>query len=466
MTIVTKNRKSHIQKSEFMEERFDRFFGEIIADSETEYSQDKLKEIRTEVFDAVYARETIEADKLFDLIIRFSNDKISALNPEFTKLSASTLRRKLYKQASKNRGFDYKKGYGDYYSLVVQLVEQGIYTEDMTDKYSKEELNKLGQLIDVSKDKLFDYAGLYLMSSNYLQKGYNGEVLELPQERFLSVAAYLMQDEPVDKRLDLIEQAYWALSNHYVGLATPTLSNGATPNGSLSSCHIITPDDDLDSIMNSIKQTAKFSQNGSGIGILLSLLRANGSWIRGRKGCSTGILHPARVFSVLAEYVNQLNQRVAGIALYLNVTHYDIFEFLELRLKTGSQEVRAHSIKTAVTLPDEFMRRLKNNQTWTVYDPYEFKEKMGVDFNFLYDAKQLQENETPNEKDHAFTYWYRKAEERTDFEISKTVKATDIYKAIYVSRKTGGTPYMYYSDTAARMNPNGHVGMPMGSNLC
>lgn len=158
--------------------------------------------------------------------------------------------------------------------------------------------------------------------------------------------------------------------------------------------------------------------------------------------------------------------RPAGIALYLPVWHYDIFDFLDLRLKTGTQEKRAHSIKTAVSLPDEFMRRLETKANWTVFDPYDFRKKMGVDLNRLYDKKKLKANEIPNEKDHAFTYWYRLAEDSDEIEIKKTIKATDIYKSVFISRKTGGTPYLYYHDTASRMNPNEHAGMPFGSNLC
>lgn len=158
--------------------------------------------------------------------------------------------------------------------------------------------------------------------------------------------------------------------------------------------------------------------------------------------------------------------RPAGIALYLPAWHVDVFDFLDLRLKTGTQEKRAHSIKTAISIPDEFMRRLDDKQNFTLFDPYEFRKKMGVDLNRLYDKVKLKKGETPDKELHAFTYWYRKAEKDTTFELSRTVSATDIYKSVFISRKTGGTPYMYYNDTAARMNPNNHKGMPFGSNLC
>lgn len=465
MTLVVKDRKSYLQKSEFMMERFDRFFNEIVDDTPKEFDINALENIKKRVTDHVLDRKEIHADKLFDLIIREVNEEISEDNSDYTYLAASTLRRKLYKQASKNRGFDYKKGYGDYYSFVIHMTEQGLYDESLLKSYTEQELRKAGRFIEEDKDKLYDYSGLYLESQTYLVKGYKEEVLELPQERFLTASLYLMRDEKKSKRMDLVKESYWVLSNHLVGLATPTQKNAGSPHGTLSSCHEITWNDDLSNIFDVQKQTARFSQNGAGIGIYSGYLRADGSWIRGLKGRATGITHPARLTSVLAEYVNQLNVRVAGIAIYHPVSHLDIFDFLDLRLKTGSQEKRAHSIKTAVCLPDEFMRRLKNKKTWTLVCPYEVKNKLGIDINRLYDKKKLQDGETPNPEDHAFTYNYRLIE-NANLELSKTVQATDIYKSIFTARKTGGTPYLYFSDTAARMNPNGHCGMPLGSNLC
>ncbi|PHA03054.1 ribonucleoside-diphosphate reductase subunit alpha [Bacillus pseudomycoides] len=465
MTIILKDRKSYIQKTDFDKERFDRFFDEIVTDSEKIYDPTTIQDIKDRVVDDVLSKKEICADKLFDLIIREANEKISPDTPEYTHMSASTLRRRLYKRASKERGFDYKKGYGDYLSFVRMMTEQGLYSEDILNSYADKELKQAGNLIDKSKDKLFSYAGLFLLNHTYLVKGYQGETLELPQERFMTTALYLLKDEKKSKRMELVKEAYWALSNHYVGLATPTLKSSGTPHGTLSSCHEITWNDDLYNIYDVQQQTARFSQNGAGIGIYSGFLRANGSWIRGIKGRSTGVVHPARSMSVLAEYVNQLGTRVAGIAIYHPVWHFDIFSFLDLRLKTGSQEKRAHSIKTAVCIPDEFMRRLVAKKTWTIVDPYEVKKKLGIDINKLYDKKKLKDEEEPNAEDHAFTYYYRLIE-KADLELKQTVNATDIYKAIFTARKTSGTPYMYYSDTSARYNPNSHKGMPYGSNLC
>ncbi|RNB59384.1 ribonucleoside-diphosphate reductase subunit alpha [Brevibacillus gelatini] len=465
MTLVLKNRKSHIQKSEFEPLRFTRFVDEIVKDTGKTFSSEQIEELKATLIEEILTRKEIEADKLFDLIIREANERIDKYNPHFTFLSASAMRRKLYKQASKERGFDYKKGYGDYYSLVYSLTEKGIYADDLIKSYTKDELVAAGNLIDKDKDRLFSYAGLFLMNKNYLAKGYNNEVLELPQERFMTTALYLLKDENKDKRFEYIKEAYWALSNHYIGLATPTLMSSGRPMGSLSSCHIQTFDDSLVSITDVWKDASIFSQNGSGVGFYLGLLRAEGSWIRGYKGRASGIIPMARVLNAIADYVDQLGSRKAGFALYTPDFHLDIMDFLDLRLKTGSQERRAHSVFIGICLHDEFMRRLINRDNWTLFDPYEVRTKLGFDLNFLFDKKRLDKDEEPNREDHAFTYHYRIAE-KADLKLKKTVKATDIYKKIYESQKTSGVPYIYFSDTCARFNPNSHAGVPLGSNLC
>lgn len=306
------------RKLPFDKERFEKFFEEIVEDTKDKekFSKETLKNIKDSVVEFVSSQEEVEAERLIDYIIRDSNEQISVRTPFFTHLSASALRRKLYKQASRIRGFDYHKGYGDYYTLVKKLVESGKYHPDLIEDYTEEELKEIGELIDPSKDKLFDYSGLHLLTVTYLvqdQSGDKKEIIELPQERFMTSIIYLMKEEDKDKRMQYIKDAYHAISNHYVGLATPTLKNSGLPKGSLSSCHIISVGDDLQSIFNANTQAARFSQNGSGLGIYLGELRASGSWIRGVKGNATGVIHPARLNSVIAEYVNQGGKKVCHL---------------------------------------------------------------------------------------------------------------------------------------------------------
>jgi ribonucleoside-diphosphate reductase alpha chain len=465
LTIITKDRKSHIQKTEFDCDRLIRFVDDIVKATNKDFTENAIADLKSRVIEQVEGRTEIGAERLFDLIIRESNDYISKEASHFTFLSSSTFLRKVYKKASKERGVDYKKVYDDYYSFILMMTEKGLYSDEILTAYNEKELRQAGSLIDKNKDQLFSFPGLFLLDKNYLVKGYNGEQLELPQERFLTTALYLMKEEKKTKRMEFVKEVYWALSNHFIGLATPTLMNSGRPLGTLSSCHILTMDDSLNSIMDVIKDISTFSQNGAGIGVYMGYLRADGSWIRDFKGRSTGVIHPCRLMSNLSEYVNQLGARKGGISVYLPLWHMDIFDFLDLRLKTGSQERRAHSIFTAVCIPDEFMRRLKNRETWTIVDPYEVNKKLGIDLNKLFDRKKLKKGETPNPNDHAFTYHYRIIE-KANLELKKVVQTKDIYASIYTARKTGGTPFLYFSDTSSRLNPNSHKGNPKASNLC
>lgn len=465
MTVVLKNRISYVQSTDFSEERFCKFIDQIVVDSGKAFPDEEITVMKHKLIATVRLRKEIKAEALFDLIIRESNDRISQYFPQYTFLSAAALLRKLYKDTAKLRGYDYHQGYGDFYNFVTSSVLNGIYDESLTTAYTKEELVAAGKMIDKEKDRLLNYPAVFLLKKNILAKNYNGEVIELPQERFMTIALYLMRDEKKDKRMEYVKEAYWALSNLYIGAATPTLTNSGRPMGTLSSCHILTMDDSLKDIFRVVSQSGDFSQNGAGLGVYLGFLRAYGSWIRGYKGRAEGVLGPAKLLNEVANYVNQLGVRKGAIALYLPIWHADIFDFLELRLKTGSQERRAHSIFTAVCIPDEFMRRLEAREKWTIVDPYEVKNKLDIDLNRLYDKKLLQDGEEPNAEDHAFTYYYRIAE-KADLELKRVVNVTEIYKSIYEAQKTGGTPYIYYSDTVARLNPNPHAGIPLSSNLC
>lgn len=316
-TIIYKDRKSYIQEHEFNLARFNRYFQELVDDipEDVTIPQDVVDKVFNETVEFITSFERVQADKLVDYIIRVVNDNIDTTRPELKWLSASASRRQLYKWVGMNRGFDYKKGYGDFYQLIKMGVEKGIYHEDLIKLYTEEEINKIGKMIDPKRDKLLDIAGITLLRANYLKKDYNGYPIELPQERYLTTAMFLMKDEDKKKRMKLIEESYWVSSNHFIGLATPTLISGGTPKGSLSSCQIITMGDDLINIFDVMKETARFSQAGAGVGLFLGFLRSNGSWIRGYKDRASGIVHPARLLSVLAEYVNQLGKPCAEYKL-------------------------------------------------------------------------------------------------------------------------------------------------------
>lgn len=467
-TIITKDKGTFIQEEPLDEERLRRFFDAMVADTEGG------DEFESFVLDLVYAgslkdvksRKKIPATSIFGIFEREVTNVITKDSTMYTKLLASIERRRIYKEVSSTRGTNYHETpYGDFDLHVRRMVEAGKYSEVLLTAYTDEELRAIGEIGDPENDKKFTVGGLKTFANMFLNK-IDKKIVELPQERYLSVIAFLLQEEDPEKRFEYIKDAYWGVSNQLLGFPTPTLKNAGTPHGTLSSCHIITVGDSIESIFDTAKQAGRFSSAGAGLGVYLGKLRGRGSWIRNVPEASTGIVQPSRLQSLVAEYVHQGGVRPGGIAIYLPTWHLDSLEFLELGLKTGDTSQRAHGVNLGITINDEYMRRINNKEQWTLFDPYEIREKLGFDLNDLFDMKKLKDGEEPNKIDHAFTYHYRLAENSNELTLVKRIKAIDLFRAEFVARKEGGTPYRFYTDTVNRANPNSHKGMVYCSNLC
>ncbi|EJB4734565.1 ribonucleoside-diphosphate reductase subunit alpha, partial [Listeria monocytogenes] len=376
--------------------------------------------------------------------------------PEWERFAARLYLNKLYKKASKNRFYNDDDKYGSYVGLQESLGERGIYSGNILKNYSKEDLIAAGKLIDPEKDKLFTYNGLYLLATRYLATDSERNVYELPQERWLTIALYLMQNEPKEKRMKLVEEAYWALSNLYMTVATPTLANAGKVGGQLSSCFIDTVDDSLQGIYDSNTDVARVSKHGGGVGAYLGYVRSTGAAIRGVKGASGGVIPWIKQLNNTAVSVDQLGQRKGAIAVYLDVFHKDIESFLDLRLNNGDQRLRAHDVFTAVCIPDIFMEAVERRGEWYLFDPHEVKAKKGWYLQDFYDESKGEG-----------TFREKYEELVADETISKKiVKAIDIMKRIMMSQLETGNPFMFYRDEVNRMNPNKHEGMVYSSNLC
>lgn len=340
-----------------------------------EFPKLDLEDYKRKVFNFVEKKEDYAADELVDYLIREAEARTDIHIPEWEHFAARLYLNKLYKKASKNRFYNDDDKYGSYVGLQESLGERGIYSGNILKNYSKEDLIAAGKLIDPEKDKLFTYNGLYLLATRYLATDSERNVYELPQERWLTIALYLMQNEPKEKRMKLVEEAYWALSNLYMTVATPTLANAGKVGGQLSSCFIDTVDDSLQGIYDSNTDVARVSKHGGGVGAYLGYVRSTGAAIRGVKGASGGVIPWIKQLNNTAVSVDQLGQRKGAIAVYLDVFHKDIESFLDLRLNNGDQRLRAHDVFTAVCIPDIFMEAVERRGEWYLFDPHEVKAK-------------------------------------------------------------------------------------------
>lgn len=375
--------------------------------------------------------------------------------PEWTYVAAHCYLNSLYEQINEARGCSLHNWTSTFPKQVKQLVEERIYDQRLA-SYSTEELEECAGILDGKQDERFTYIGLKTLADRYLARHYDGTLLELPQERWMIIAMTLMVDEPIEKRMELVKESYWALSRLYMTVATPTLANAGKKNAQLSSCFIDTVEDDLRAIFDSATDAATVSKNGGGLGVYLGKIRAKGSSIRGFKGVSSGVIPWMKQLNNVAVSVDQLGQRQGAIAVYLDVWHKDIFSFLDAKLNNGDERQRTHDLFTAVSIPDVFMEAVDNREPWYLFDPHEVRQLMGYSLEDAYDEKQ-----------GSGTFRRRYEECVKSEQLSKVeVQAIDIMKRIMLSQLETGSPFMFYRDTVNRLNPNRHSGMIYGSNLC
>ncbi|WP_429904934.1 ribonucleoside-diphosphate reductase subunit alpha [Geobacillus stearothermophilus] len=431
-------------------------FVSLVGQAAAGFGRLSLDEYVERVWQLLSRKESVTVEQLHQTAILEGLSYIDEEEPDWTFVCARLYLRQLYREAARQRGYEERERYGDFYSLLVALTEQGVYSPFLLERYTKEEVDAIGAFLDPEKDKLFTYIGLRTLADRYLARDYERRLYELPQERFLVIAMTLMANEPQKRRLALVKEAYWALSNLYMTVATPTLANAGKSYGQLSSCFVDTVDDSLQGIYDSNTDIANLSKSGGGIGVYLGKIRSRGSDIKGFKGVSSGVIPWMKQLNNTAVSVDQLGQRKGAISVYLDVWHKDIFAFLDARLNNGDERLRTHDLFTGVCIPDLFMEQVEQRGDWYLFDPHEVRKVMGFSLEDFYDEEK-------GRGSFREKYWQCVNEPRLSKE---KVPAIDVMKSIMRSQLESGTPFMFYRDEVNRQNPNRHLGMIYCSNLC
>ena len=339
-----------------------------------------------------------------------------------------------------------------FYDKVAYLVEQGLYGAYILDAYTREELLELAGLMQPERDKLFNVSGIELLAGRYLIRTYGGVVLESPQEMFLGIALHLAMQEKA-QRATWVRRFYDMLSTLKVTMATPTLANARRPFHQLSSCFIDTVPDDLEGIYRSIDNFAMVSKFGGGMGLYFGKVRARGSSIRGFQGAAGGVIRWVRLANDTAVAVDQLGVRQGAVAVYLDVWHRDLPEFLALRTNNGDDRLKAHDVFPAVCYPDYFWEQARDNINgeWHLMCPHEIQEVKGYCLEDYYGDE--------------WTKRYLSCV--ADPRISKRVICVkDVVRLVLKSAVETGTPFTFNRDAVNRANPNKHRGIIYCSNLC
>ena len=299
----------------------------------------------------------------------------------------------------------------------------------------------LNNHIDYSRDHNYDYFGFKTLERSYLLK-LDGEVAERPQHMLMRVAVGIHHTN-LEKAL----HTYDLMSQGYFTHATPTLFNSGTPMPQMSSCFLLTmQDDSLDGIYDTLKQCALISKSAGGIGLSIHHVRSKGSYIKGTNGTSNGIVPMLRVFNDTARYVDQGGgKRKGSIAVYLEPWHPDILQFLDLKKNHGKEEMRARDLFYAMWTPDLFMQRVEDNGDWSFFCPNEcpgLQDVYGAEFKAMYEDYE------------------RRGMAR------ETVPARVVWDKIVEAQIETGTPYMLYKDAANEKSNQKNLGTIRSSNLC
>jgi len=392
---------------------------------------DIAKKVINGIYDGV---TTVELDNL----AAETAASLTTSHPDYAKLAARIAISNLHKTTSKSFSNTMKRLY--------------TYIDPKTDKNAsllskeaygviKNNAALLDSTIIYDRDFSYDYFGFRTLERSYLIK-LDGKPVERPQHMLMRVAVGIHMDD-----IDSVIETYTLLSEKWFTHATPTLFNAATPKPQMSSCFLLTmKDDSIDGIYDTLKQTAKISQSAGGIGLSIHNVRAKGSYIKGTNGVSNGIVPMLRNFDMTARYVDQGGgKRKGSFAIYLEPWHADVFDFLDLKKNHGKEEMRARDLFYALWIPDLFMKRVENNEEWSLFCP----------------------NEAPGLADcygDEFEKLYEKYEREGKFR--RQIKAQDLWFEIMESQMETGTPYMMYKDPANKKSNQKNLGTIKSSNLC
>ena len=299
----------------------------------------------------------------------------------------------------------------------------------------------LDKICIYDRDYLIEYFGFKTLEKSYLMK-INGKTVERPQHMWLRVSISIH-----GTNIPKILETYEHMSQKYFTHATPTLFNAGTPHQQLSSCYLLSMEEDsIDGIFNTLKDCALISKWAGGIGLHIHNVRATGSHIRGTNGVSNGIVPMLKVFNNTAKYVDQGGgKRNGSFAIYLEPWHADILMFLQMRKNHGDEELKARDLFYALWIPDLFMERVKSNGDWTLMCPDEcpgLSDVYGTDFVVLYEK-------------------YEK-----EGKGRETIKARDIWLQVLDAQMETGTPYLLYKDAANQKSNQKNIGTIKSSNLC
>ena len=397
-----------------------------------------------QLFDKITTKELDQA------LIFSAREKIEK-EPNYSLAAAQLLLNNLYKEVFKE-GVDSDTFKLQYRKSFIQNTKKLVKENRLDKRLLDFDLEKLSEAIKIRRDKQLRYLGVQILYDRYFIR-VNDKIMEAPQSFFMRVAMGLSINEK-DKNEKAID-FYNLISQQLYTPSTPTLFNSGTTHSQLSSCYLNTFDDSIDGIFDGAWQEARKSKYAGGLGLDVTPFRSTGAHIQGTNGISSGLVPWLKIYNDLLVAVNQGGKRPGAGCAYLEPWHLDFEDFLNLRRNTGDDRLRCHDLNTAAWIPDEFMRRVKNEEDWYFFDPSEM----------VYEDGKTLHDYFGKDFDDRYEDACRAAEGGLIKNFRKT-PAKELWKKMLKVLFETSHPWNTFKDPCNIRYTNQHQGAVRSSNLC
>ena len=436
MDIKVKKRNGRLQ--DFVVDKINASVQRACDDIENVSASEVVLDAQLQLYDKIL---TSDIDKA---LILSSREKIEK-EPNYSLVAARILLNCLYKEVFKE-GVDSDTFKLQYRKSFIQNIKKLVKADRLDKRLLDFDLVKLSEAIKIRRDLKFKYLGIQILTDRYFLR-VDGKCMEAPQCFWMRVAMGLAINE--ENKNEKAIEFYNLISNMLYTPSTPTMFNSGTTHSQLSSCYLNTFDDSIDGIFDGAWQEARKSKFAGGLGLDVTPFRSTGSHIVGTNGISSGLIPWLKIFNDLLIAVNQGGKRPGAGCAYLEPWHLDYEEFLNLRKNTGDDRLRCHDMNTASWIPDEFMRRVQNEQDWYFFDPKdaELHDLFGKEFDYAYNSLiDLAEN-------GHIDNW-------------RKMPAKDLWKKMLKVLFETSHPWNTFKDPCNIRYTNQHEGVVHSSNLC
>jgi len=367
-------------------------------------------------------------------------------DPAYGYVAAQLLLKKLFKDVTGISVMNSEAAKA-YRTAFVESIVKGVQAQILDKRMMSFDLEMLAQELCLESDHLLDYMGVKTLYERYFTR-VNSKHLELPQIFWMRIAMGLAIEEP--RKNEQALDFYNLMSSLRYVPSTPTLLHAGMVRAQLSSCFLTTVEDDLRHIFKCISDNAQLAKWSGGVANDWTNVRATGAMVKSINTESQGVIPFLKIASDTTAAINRSGSRRGAAVVYLETWHLDIEDFLDLRRNTGDERRRTHDINTANWIPDLFMKRVINNEDWSLFSPEEVPDLHHI-YGKAFEARYKE---------------YEAMASRGEITKYKKISAQSLWRKMLSRLFETGHPWMTFKDPCNIRSPQDHVGVVHSSNLC